>query len=107
MASKGFAWLQYLEAVYMRASRLDLSASLRGSIFCIDEWQDRIYCYERDLPGCFSVPAYYGRGYALSALTGVKYRHHKVNVRLSLINYERRTTFLRRTELKLQYQFDF
>ena len=105
--SKGFAWLQYLEAGYKRASALELSASIRGTIFCVDDWQDRIYCYERDLPGCFSVPAYYGRGYTFSALAGGKYSHHKVNTRVSLINYERRTTFLRRTELKLQYQFDF
>ncbi|MBO4427487.1 MAG: hypothetical protein J5771_03280 [Bacteroidales bacterium] len=135
-AAKGYAWLQYLEAGYKRqgrpvsgpaaynaglaASRLEFTASLRGTIFCIDDWQDRIYCYERDLPGCFSVPAYYGRGYALSAIAGLKFRHsvpvfaaghrtfrHGISARWSLLSYERRTTFLRRTELKIQYQLDF
>ncbi|MBO4595855.1 MAG: hypothetical protein J5632_04510 [Bacteroidales bacterium] len=141
-SSKGYAWLQYLEAGYRcpgrpvtgavassaglaaprpveSASRLELSASLRGTIFCVDNWQDRIYCYERDLPGCFSVPAYYGRGYALSALCRLALRHARpfirhsrldresLSIRASLLSYQRRNTFLRRTEFKIQYQLDF
>ena len=46
----------------------------------IDDWQDRIYCYERDAPGHFTVPAYYGRGYALS-LVG-SFRHSWPGLRL-------------------------
>ena len=41
---------------------------LRGTIFMADNWDDRIYSYERDAPGGFLVPAYYGRGWAASIL---------------------------------------
>jgi hypothetical protein len=35
---------------------------LRQGFFRIDDWNDRIYAYERGAPGGFRVPAYYGRG---------------------------------------------
>lgn len=38
----------------------------RGTLFRIDDWDDRIYVYERDAPGSYNVPAYYRRGYSLS-----------------------------------------
>ena len=50
------------------------SAYLRGTFFMIDNWDDRIYSYERDAPGSFNVPAYYGRGYSLSAVGGSRFR---------------------------------
>ncbi len=50
------------------------SAYLRGTIFIVDNWDDRIYSYERDAPGNFTVPAYYGRGWSLSAVSGRKFR---------------------------------
>ena len=50
------------------------SAYLRGTIFIVDNWDDRIYSYERDAPGNFTVPAYYGRGWSLSAVSGCKFR---------------------------------
>ena len=39
-----------------------LALNLRQGIFRIDDWNDRIYVYERDAPGSFNVPAFYGRG---------------------------------------------
>ena len=51
--------LGYMEAGY-KGDRL--SVYFRQGIFRIDNWDDRIYVYERDAPGNFSVPAYYGRG---------------------------------------------
>ena len=50
------------------------SAYLRGTVFMVDNWDDRIYSYERDAPGNFNVPAYYGRGYSLSAVGGSRFR---------------------------------
>lgn len=47
---------------------------LRGEIFHVDNWDDRIYVYEHDAPGNFSVPACYGRGGAMSAYAGWKKR---------------------------------
>ena len=38
------------------------SVYLKQLYFDIDNWDDRIYAYERDAPGSFSVPAFYGRG---------------------------------------------
>lgn len=116
VAFEGFAWLQYLEAGYKNAASasarpLNCSAFLRGSIFCVDNWNDRIYCYERDIPGAFSVPAYYGRGYALSLIGSISLRHrsarHRLSARASLLHYERPTSKLRRLEIKIQYQIDF
>ena len=47
---------------------------LRGTLFLVDNWDDRIYSYERDAPGNFTVPAYYGRGFAFSVVGGYKFR---------------------------------
>ena len=55
------------------------NAYLRGTLFIVDNWDDRIYSYERDAPGNFTVPAYYGRGYSVSAVGGRKFRAGKKN----------------------------
>lgn len=67
------AWglLTYLEGGYKNEV---LSAYLRLVAFDVDKWDDRIYCYERDAPGTFSVPAYYGRGLSASLVAGYKLR---------------------------------
>ena len=49
--------------------------------FSISSWAARIYCYERDAAGTFSVPAYNGRGFAISAVASCKWRHFKANLR--------------------------
>lgn len=38
------------------------SAYFRLGAFSTSGWASRIYCYERDAPGSFTVPAYYGKG---------------------------------------------
>ena len=68
---EGFGFLSYWEGGYKGASAA-LYLKLTG--FVIDRWNDRIYCYERDAPGTFSVPAYYGRGGAFSATGSWKHR---------------------------------
>ena len=50
------------------------SMYLRGTLFFVDNWDDRIYSYERDAPGNFTVPAYYGRGFSISAVGGSRFR---------------------------------
>lgn len=50
---------------------------LRGTMFAADSWDGRLYCYERDAPGSFNVPAYYGRGYSLSLVARLKFRLRK------------------------------
>jgi len=50
------------------------SAFLRLTGVHIRTWADRIWCYERDAPGNFSVPAYAGTGGGVSFCGGWKHR---------------------------------
>jgi hypothetical protein len=61
-----------------------------------DGWASRIYAYERDIPGAFSVPAWYGHKAGLSFVAGVSYRSRKLRQRLNL----RVST----KDFKIQYQ---
>ena len=63
---EGTSFLSYLEGGWRLPA---MTVWLRAGVFRADNWDDRIYAYERDAPGSFSVPAYYGRGY-WTALTG-------------------------------------
>ena len=54
-----YAGLAYAEAGYLAGK---VSAYVRFGLFHVDNWDDRIYVYERDAPANFNVPAYYGRG---------------------------------------------
>ncbi len=60
LKSSGLGLLGYAEGGYRTGK---LTVYLRQGIFRIDDWADRIYAYERDAPGSFNVPAYYGRGF--------------------------------------------
>lgn len=56
--------LSYIEGAY----KVDeFAAFLKSGLFWVDNWDDRIYVYERDVPGTFNVPAMYGRGLWSSA----------------------------------------
>ena len=46
---------------------------LRQGAFMVDDWDDRIYVYERDAPGNFNVPALYGRGFWTSMYLSWKF----------------------------------
>ncbi|MCD8313442.1 MAG: helix-hairpin-helix domain-containing protein [Bacteroidales bacterium] len=65
-----------------------MSMSLRAGAFRIDNWADRIYVYERDAPGNFNVPAYYGRGVWGAFTAGVRVaRQCRIYLRLSTLQY--------------------
>jgi hypothetical protein len=53
------AWLTYIEG---GTKKEKLSAYIRQGFFVVDNWDDRIYAYERDVPGAYNSPAFYGRG---------------------------------------------
>ena len=74
-------FLTYLEGGYKDEN---LSAYLRFNAFHIPRWEDRIYCYERDAPGTFSVPAYYGTGLATSLAAGYKLRLGRITLKANL-----------------------
>ena len=68
----GWGMLSYLEGGYKGSKT---AIYLRATGFYTEAWAARIYCYERDAPGTFSVPAYNGRGLAVSLVAG-----HKVHI---------------------------
>ncbi|MBR4826364.1 MAG: hypothetical protein IKZ91_00575 [Bacteroidales bacterium] len=101
--STGLAWLVNAEA---GRSEGPLKAWFRWTLFKIENWPDRIYVYERDAPGSFNVPAYYGKGFALSATASWKpSRHHGFHCRVSYTSYPWNTIEKpSKLEVKLQYQ---
>ena len=59
LSCSAWGFLSYMEGGYDHGQ---IALWLRQGIFIIDDWDDRIYAYERSAPGSFKVPAYYGRG---------------------------------------------
>lgn len=73
------AWLTYSEYGFLRTK---LSVYTRLSLFFVDNWDDRIYAYEREAPGNLSIPAYYGRGFRANLYC--KWKEDFKNCRLKL-----------------------
>lgn len=105
------SWLGSLEAGYVEDEgagkyRRKLSLYLRATVFSVGSWDDRIYFYERDIPGSFSVPAYYGKGYTLSSVAECRLGRLRVGARASVVDYPAmRDTKTGKSELKLQASF--
>ncbi len=101
---KAFACLGYLEGAYS-AEKFQLW--LRGGLFRADNWDDRIYAYERDAPGSFNVPAYYGRGCNASLyLVWHLSRRHSLWLRAETVDYPWNPAPKEgRTRLSLQYRW--
>lgn len=51
----------YIEGGYLPPNKR-WEVAMRITLYRVDNWEDRIYFYERDLPNYFSVPALYRRG---------------------------------------------
>lgn len=105
-ASLGF--LGYIEVGYKTRT---LYLYMKQSVFIVDNWDDRIYAYERDIPGNFSVPAFYGRGLASSMILSWKFsRWGRLYLKGSLSSYpfmDGQKKKPGRAELKLQLAFSF
>ena len=105
---KSLAALVYCEGGYVGES---LSAYLRAGLFRVDNWDDRIYVYERDAPGGFNVPAMYGRGVWTAATASWKLsRWLKLYARAAFTAYPFMSAEKKkpgRAELKLQGVFSF
>ena len=103
--SDGVGFLSYLEGGYKTTK---MAFYIRQGAFFIDSWDDRIYSYERDAPGSFNVPAYYGRGVWTSFNASLRFsRWGKMYARLGFLAYP----FMEKkkpgkAELKLQCIFD-
>ena len=96
------SFLAYLEGCYT-PSKL-FSVYLKQGIFIVDKWDDRIYSYERDAPGNYNVPVFYGRGLWTSVTASWKFiRWGKLYARAAFTSYP----FMKeekpgKAELKLQ-----
>lgn len=84
MHCTGNAVLGYAECGFISDK---LSLWMRTTAFAIDNWDDRIYCYERDGPGSFNVPAYYGRGAGICAFAVWKKGRSSIYARVSATGY--------------------
>ncbi len=102
----GMSGLGYLEGGY-KSSECAIYGRLGA--FMIDDWNDRIYAYERDAPGSFNVPAYYGRGVWAAMTASWRFSSWgKIYFRAAVTDYP----FMKqkkpgKAELKLQSVFDF
>lgn len=54
-------YLVYQDIVYSKLGK-PLSVTLRYALFETDSYDARIYAYENDVPGSYSIPAHYNRG---------------------------------------------
>ena len=77
----GFGLLSYLEGGWKPP---DGFAWIRLTAHATSGWQSRIYVYERDAPGNFTSPAYYGTGFSAMAYAGWKKRFRRTAFKLYL-----------------------
>ena len=75
----GFGLLGYLEGGWKPSGG---SVWVRLTGYSTAGWQSRIYVYERDAPGNFTVPACYGTGFSAMALAGWKKRFRRTTFKL-------------------------
>ena len=100
----GFGLLGYLEGGWKPPA---WTVWCRLTSFSTAGWQSRIYAYERDAPGNFSAPAYYGTGFSVMAFAGWKKRFRKISLKLYLrASYKGQKEKPGQAGLKLQLQAD-
>ena len=102
---RGFAWNWYVEQGWKPSEAFSVYG--RGGIFKVDDWDDRIYVYERDAPGSFTVPARYGRGWDAALYAAWRpARRHTLWLRLETVRYPWSLSPKDgRLELRLQYRY--
>ena len=102
----GYGLLMYLEESWRNES---LSVHVRQGAFRIDHWEDRIYVYERDAPGSFNVPAFYGRGLWASLYAGWRFWSlGRMYLRMSYVTYpfmDGESEKPGKAELRVQFAF--
>ena len=108
LSSTAWGFLSYVEGGYVAAK---LSLWLRQGFFRIDDWDDRIYVYERSAPGAFNVPAYYGRGLWTAFMASARFsRLCKLYLRAGYTSYAFMPAEKRKpgkAELEFQYVMSF
>lgn len=81
---------------------------LKECLFSAERWSDRLYLYEREAPGAFSVPAYYGKGwsasfYAMGRIARAWKLYVKGDCRFLTYKQEKKASY----GIKLQLSFSF
>lgn len=83
---KGF--LSFHELKFKR-KKTPIAFLLRLSFFDTDSYSARIYAYEQDVPGTYSIPSHYGLGSRILFLTSYKvYRNLTIYLKFSQSIYE-------------------
>ena len=112
--SQGCMATQMLAYAWVRPS---LSLSLQGSYFHTDDYDSRVYAYERGLLNTFYTPSFYGRGFRYTA--HVRYdlhRHFLLLLKFGQTLYQDRATISsgndqissnRKSDLQLQVRITF
>ncbi|MGM9736189.1 MAG: hypothetical protein ACI3ZL_07235 [Candidatus Cryptobacteroides sp.] len=104
----GCGLLGYVEGGWRGRS---LTAYMRTGVFFVDDWDDRIYVYERDAPGTLNVPACYGRGLWAALTASWKYASWgRIFIRAGCTSYPFMAGQNKKpgnAELKLQLDFRF
>ncbi|MCB0787026.1 MAG: hypothetical protein KDC02_22800, partial [Flavobacteriales bacterium] len=70
-APKEHGFLIYQDLVH-RPLRSSVELTLRVALFDTDTYDARVYAYESDLIGLFSIPPYYGRGMRMYGMVRMK-----------------------------------
>ncbi len=68
-------YLIYQDATYKRMGS-KISFALRYALFDTKSYESRIYAYENDIPGSWSIPAYYNKGNRVYAMLSYNITRH-------------------------------
>lgn len=112
---KGF--MVYQDLIYSKLG-VPVSVTLRYAMFRTDDYDTRIYVFENDIPGVFSIPAYYYHGSKFYVMVNYNVtRRIEVWVRYSQIAYSNRNVISEgsltgidgntKSEVKAQVRFRF
>lgn len=80
-SSNGYALAQ---DIGLEPSGSRFSVLMHAVLFNTSTWENRIYLWEKDLPGAFSMPMLYGQGCRLSLFA--KYNLKKVSLQFKLVD---------------------
>ena len=109
-------YLSFQEIKFKR-KKTPIALVLRFTFFETEDYSSRIYAYEQDVPGTYTIPAHYGHGSRVMILTSYKVnRHLQFYVKFAQSIYEEQkdigTSWDRingqvKSELKLLCKMDF
>lgn len=95
---KETGFLHYVEVIYKPPMK-SFSFSLRGTFYETGGYASRIYAFERDLLGYYSVPGHSGTGSAYYALLQCKWKKFTVSAKLLYNKNETGQLFQWRTQI--------